>query len=374
MANVRPNRVSRVVYKELESDEELEEDFGYLDEIDEETRNLYKKLFPPLTPLQLELRQLCRSGNLVGVKDFLANNPDIDLNVKDPEGGTTALNEVATKTAQFTEIVELLVNAGAGLDVTDSLGNTPLHNAVLYYPSTQRTVDLLLEKGSDVKAMNYEGSTPLTLADDKDLKAVLKQLKKVAEKKNPGPKDVSYTGSPDMRKKVLNKNLEEFESKSITVRFNSPRSESKGLLKRKRDDPDDENIGPVVKKKRIRFCEQDSTGANIDPQFSDGEDAQSLDDAEASTSFSSDTASHSESLVNEIENGESDTTKDITIGPPAVTLKLSKSSLHDSPDLPEVESTSSQPKENVPVLKSIQSAITRYFLPNLKKSTSNSEA
>ena len=264
------------------------------------------------------------------------------------------------------------MNAGAGLDVTDSLGNTPLHNAVLYYPSTQRTVDLLLEKGSDVKAMNYEGSTPLTLADDKDLKAVLKQLKKVAEKKNPGPKDVGYTGSPDMRKKVLNKNLEEFESKSITVRFNSPRSESKGLLKRKRDDPDDENIGPVVKKKRIRFCEQDSTGANIDPQFSDGEDAQSLD-VEATVSLVSDPASHSETLVKVTENGESDS-KDITIGPPAVTLKLSKSSLHDSPALPEVESTSSQPKENVPVLKSIQSAITRYFLPSLKKSTSNNEA
>merc|ERR1711915_147108 len=117
----------------------------------------------------------------------------------------------------------------------------------------------------------------------------------------------------------------------------------------------------------------DSTGANIDPQFSDGEDAQSLD-GEVSISFSSDPASHSESLVNVTENGESDRTKDITIGPPAVTLKLSKSSLHDSPDLPEVESTSSQPKENVPVLKSIQSAITRYFLPNLKKSISNSEA
>ena len=67
-----------------------------------------------------------------------------------------------TKTAQFADIADVLIQAGAGLEVTDSLGNTPLHNAVLYYPSTQHTVDLLLEKGADVTAMNLEGSTALS--------------------------------------------------------------------------------------------------------------------------------------------------------------------------------------------------------------------
>ena len=47
---------------------------------------MYQSVFPPLTPLQLELRQLCRSGNKAMLKTFLVNNPEIDLDVKDPEG------------------------------------------------------------------------------------------------------------------------------------------------------------------------------------------------------------------------------------------------------------------------------------------------
>ena len=54
-----------------------------------------------------------------------------------------------------------------------------------------QTVDLLLEKGADVTAINWEGATPANMADDKDLKTVLKQLTKAVEKKAPG-----YSGSP----------------------------------------------------------------------------------------------------------------------------------------------------------------------------------
>ena len=42
------------------------------------------------------------------------------------------------------------VEAGAGLSVCDMLGNSPLHNAVLYFPSTQKSVDMLLKNGADV--------------------------------------------------------------------------------------------------------------------------------------------------------------------------------------------------------------------------------
>ena len=52
------------------------------------------------------------------------------------------LNEAVTKTAQFTDIVRMLLDAGAGLGGADSLGNTPLHNAVLYHPSTQQVADI----------------------------------------------------------------------------------------------------------------------------------------------------------------------------------------------------------------------------------------
>ena len=82
----RPSRGNRVVYKEADSSEEeeefeSEEAFAYA-----AGGEMYQSVLPPLTPLQLELRQLCRSGNKAMVKTFLVNNPEIDLDVKDPEG------------------------------------------------------------------------------------------------------------------------------------------------------------------------------------------------------------------------------------------------------------------------------------------------
>ena len=83
----RPSRGARVVYKEADSSDEeeefeSEEAFAYAAAAEE----MYQSVLPPLTPLQLELRQLCRSGNKAMLKTFLVNNPEIDLDVKDPEG------------------------------------------------------------------------------------------------------------------------------------------------------------------------------------------------------------------------------------------------------------------------------------------------
>merc|ERR1712156_663574 len=96
---------------------------------------------------------------------FLSDHPNIDLDVKDGDGGTV-LTEAATKTAQFSDIVEVLVEAGAGLSVCDMLGNSPLHNAVLYFPSTQKSVDMLLKNGADVAIKNNDGVLPENLAED----------------------------------------------------------------------------------------------------------------------------------------------------------------------------------------------------------------
>lgn len=106
-------------------------------------------MYPPLSPLQKELKKVCRLGDKALLKSFLSDHPNIDLDVKDVDGGTL-LTEAATKTAQFSDIVEVLVEAGAGLSVCDMLGNSPLHNAVLYFPSTQKSVDMLLKNGADV--------------------------------------------------------------------------------------------------------------------------------------------------------------------------------------------------------------------------------
>ena len=44
-----------------------------------------KLKLPALNPLQLELRQICRQGDRDALKTFLANNPEINLDFKDPE-------------------------------------------------------------------------------------------------------------------------------------------------------------------------------------------------------------------------------------------------------------------------------------------------
>ena len=122
-------------------------------------------------------------------------------------GGSTLLTEAVTKTAQFTDIVSLLLEAGANTETRDHMGNTPLHNTVLYYPSTMRTLDLLLNKGADVSVKNNEGSMPFHLSDDKDLKFVLKELKKsqkmaAAQGDKEKTKVKSYSERPDLRKLV----------------------------------------------------------------------------------------------------------------------------------------------------------------------------
>jgi len=315
MAGDRPSRRgSRVVYREApDSDEELEIDddtkiilIDKQDIGDDSNDTDYtpggqagvddfpaKRVvtWPPLNELQREFRQVCRLGDRVKLKQFLTDRPGIDLDVKCHDG-TTALNEAVTKTAQFTGIVEVLLDFGARLDVSDSLGNSPLHNAVLYHPSTQDTVDLLLLRGADTGAKNYEEQTPVTMADDKDLKEVLKELKKGVKKKIKAPersREVAY--SPDLRRKVTNSGgLDRLRPDLLVVRFNNrPLPASPGLLKRRRATEDTEEGGEgsrprkrrrtdggedeqsCERRKRIKWVEKDSTGAPIDPQFSEEE-------------------------------------------------------------------------------------------------------
>ena len=70
------------------------------------------------------------------------------------------------------------------------------------------------------------------------------------------------------------------ERRRIIVKYNRPVVvKSPGLLKRKRVGDDlDESFGGS--RKRIRFCEQDSTGADIEPQANDEELVTEIEDSE----------------------------------------------------------------------------------------------
>ena len=163
---------------------------------------------------------------------------------------------------------------------------------------------MLLLRGADTGAKNYDEQTPVTMADDKDLKEVLKELKKGGGKKKvKGPvapeksREVAY--SPDLRRKVTNSGgLDRLRPELLVVRFNHrPEPASPGLLKRRRittedddgnrprkrrrtDDGEDEEM--YQRAKRIKWAEQDSTGAPIDPQFSedDGETSEASNSVE----------------------------------------------------------------------------------------------
>ena len=57
------------------------------------------------------------------------------INLRDSEGGT-ALNEIATKTAQFVDIVKLLIDNGVDVNGSDELGWFYLFEAMHSRPKT----------------------------------------------------------------------------------------------------------------------------------------------------------------------------------------------------------------------------------------------
>ena len=92
MVGHRPSRGTRVVYREVDSDES---DIDYeevmkvvtVEKVDEDSDDTPKQVvFPPLIPIQQQLRKVCRLGDKDKLTNFLTNNPDIDLDVRDPEG------------------------------------------------------------------------------------------------------------------------------------------------------------------------------------------------------------------------------------------------------------------------------------------------
>jgi len=99
---------------------------------------------------------------------------DVDINALNPESGTSPLMLAAA--LGYHNICNILIDAGADINVCDHAGNTPLHLTVQGYGEKMPVVELLLRRGADVNATNEDGFTPVMLAKQMDNDACFQVL------------------------------------------------------------------------------------------------------------------------------------------------------------------------------------------------------
>jgi ankyrin repeat protein len=90
----------------------------------------------------IQLIQAAAAGNIDRVRSLLATNVNLDL-----DRGAAIGNAAA---AGHTQIVELLIQAGANVNLTDKLGFSPIASAA--YSGYSEIVNLLIEAGADIQA------------------------------------------------------------------------------------------------------------------------------------------------------------------------------------------------------------------------------
>jgi len=106
-------------------------------------------------PIPLENAIL--NGDLDQVRMHL--EAGVDLNQTIPGDSAYPLHYAANSQA---DIIQLLIDHGADVDVRDDKGKTPLHCASV--TANLENMRALLENGADVNAVDDEGNTPLQLA------------------------------------------------------------------------------------------------------------------------------------------------------------------------------------------------------------------
>lgn len=85
-----------------------------------------------------------------------------DINKGDADRGVTPLQAAALQ--HHVKMAEILLAAGAKVDQRDSLGNTPLIEAVFVSQGDAKMAELLLAHGADPFSKNDAGVTPDELA------------------------------------------------------------------------------------------------------------------------------------------------------------------------------------------------------------------
>ena len=104
---------------------------------------------------KLSLASAILTGNVKEVRNNLETGIDINQIIPGEQGYPLhfAVNSSI-------EIIQLLIDYGADVNVKDAKGRTPLHIVAATKPSIDK-MELLIDNGTDVNAVDNEGKTPL---------------------------------------------------------------------------------------------------------------------------------------------------------------------------------------------------------------------
>lgn len=120
------------------------------------------------------LMHAAQSGNIELVKTLIASGADVNL--ADSQGWTALMKALYNHELNrgFPEVVQALIDAGAGIEAQIGYGIRPLMLAAGY--GEAGVVEVLLKAGADVRATNEGGRTALMMVKDKDYVEVINQL------------------------------------------------------------------------------------------------------------------------------------------------------------------------------------------------------
>ncbi|XP_066922250.1 ankyrin repeat domain-containing protein 23-like [Clytia hemisphaerica] len=180
----------------------------------------------------------CQQGHLEVLKELL-NSTDLDLDHQF-DNGTTCLHEVVIHNCQYYDMVKLLLEHGASVNMQDSDGNTPLHSAVLFH--CVENVKELLKYNPNIYTENCDGATAVDFArniSDDEVERLL-------------------TGTVIAKSKTKNRRARKV-TKSVNSKVKSflPTTPimSPSILKKRKLLPEQESVEPPAKRSCVRFAD-----------------------------------------------------------------------------------------------------------------------
>ncbi len=117
-------------------------------------------------------------NDITGVKQLIDSGTDIN---KQDGAGFTALHFACQE--NNIELVELLIERGAELEIRDVYGNTPLIRAVSSFRGNGEVIDYLLSKGADMNVKNDYGHSAIEWAKNVGNYNIVQFFEKYIDKK-----------------------------------------------------------------------------------------------------------------------------------------------------------------------------------------------